>query len=78
MAKLTDDQLRFIIDLDASGAQGEANTLSASIHKLEQANKEYAASNRETQKEIAKMENEQPRMDTRSIDAKNTKRCVKV
>ena len=58
MAKLTDDQLRFIIDLDASGAQGEANTLSASIHKLEQANKEYAASNRETQKEIAKMEKE--------------------
>ena len=53
MTKLTDDQLRFIIDLDASGAQGQINTLTASISELEKANKEYADANRETQKEYA-------------------------
>lgn len=58
MGKLTDDQLRFIIDLDASGAQGQINTLTASISELEKANKEYADANRETQKEIAAMEKE--------------------
>ena len=38
MAKLTDDQIRFIIDLDAKGAQGQINTLEESIRSLEKEN----------------------------------------
>ena len=38
MAKLTDDQLRFIIDLDASGAQGQINSFQAEVRKLEKEN----------------------------------------
>lgn len=30
MAKLTDDQLRFIIDVDANGSQGQINSLQVS------------------------------------------------
>ena len=31
MGKLTDDQLRFIIDIEANGAQGQINTLNAEM-----------------------------------------------
>ena len=38
MAKLSDDQIRFIIDLEASGAQGKINSLQAEISKLDAQN----------------------------------------
>ena len=62
MAKLTDDQLRFIIDLDASGAQGRINTLQVEISKLEKENRNCAGSIRETEKEIASMEKEMAKL----------------
>lgn len=62
MAKLTDDQLRFIIDLDASGAQGQINTLQTEISKLEKENRNCAGSIRETEKEIASMEKEMAKL----------------
>lgn len=62
MAKLTDDQLRFIIDLDASGAQGQINTLQTSISELEKENRNCAGSIRETEKEIASMEKEMAKL----------------
>ena len=62
MAKLTDDQLRFIIDLDASGAQGNINTLQVAIANLEKENRNCAGSIRETEKEIAAMEKEMAKL----------------
>ncbi len=62
MAKLTDDQLRFIIDLDASGAQGNINTLQVAIANLEKENRNCTGSIRETEKEIAAMEKEMAKL----------------
>lgn len=62
MAKLTDDQLRFIIDLDATGAQGNINTLQVAIANLEKENRNCAGSIRETEKEIAAMEKEMAKL----------------
>ena len=44
MAKLTDDQLRFIIDIEANGAQGQIKSLSAEIGKLEKQNASLSSS----------------------------------
>lgn len=62
MAKLTDDQLRFIIDIEATGAQGQINTLQASISKLETETKEYGDSLRKTNKDISDMEKQLRKM----------------
>ena len=62
MAKLTDDQLRFVIDLNASGAQGEINTLQVAISGLEKENRNLSGSIRETEKEIASMEKEMAKL----------------
>ena len=56
MAKLTDDDIRMIISLDAKGTQGEINKLEVAIHNLEEENKNLAGSISETEKEMAAME----------------------
>ncbi len=56
MAKLTDDQLRFIIDIEANGAQGQINTLQAEISKLEKQNASFSSSLSKVNSEIAKQE----------------------
>lgn len=56
MAKLTDDQLRFIIDIEAKGAQGEINSFSAEIGKLEKQNASFSSSLSKVNSEIAKQE----------------------
>lgn len=56
MAKLTDDQLRFIIDIEATGAQGQINTLQVEISKLEKQNASFSSSLSKVNSEIAKQE----------------------
>ena len=54
MAKLTDDEIRMIISLDAKGAQGKINSLEVSTHKLEQQYSELQKTLSSTEKELAK------------------------
>ena len=56
MAKLTDDQLRFIIDIETTGAQGLINTLQVEISKLEKQNASFSSSLSKVNSEIAKQE----------------------
>ena len=56
MAKLTDDQLRFIIDIEANGAQGQINSLSAEIGKLEKQNASLSSSISKVNNELEKQE----------------------
>ena len=56
MAKLTDDQLRFIIDIEATGAQGQINSLQAEISRLEKQNASFSSSLSKVNSEIAKQE----------------------
>ena len=49
MAKLTDDEIRMIISLDAKGAQGKINKLEVAIHNLEKDNKNLTCSIAETE-----------------------------
>ena len=65
MAKLTDDQLRFVLSLDASGAQGEINSLEKNINSLEKENTALAGSIRETEKEMTQMQKELHRLNER-------------
>ncbi len=63
MAKLTDDQLRFIIDIEATGAQGQINTLSAEIGKLEKQNASLSSSLTKVNNELAKQEKKLAKME---------------
>ena len=63
MARLTDDQLNFVISLDAQGAQGEINTLQSGIRELEKENKNLSGSIRETEKELDSMEKQMRKME---------------
>ena len=63
MAKLTDDQLRFIIDIEATGAQGQINTLSAEIGKLEKQNASLSSSISKVNNELEKQEKKLAKME---------------
>lgn len=56
MAKLTDDDIRMIISLDAKGAQGEINNLEVATHKLESQYSNLSKTLNSTDKELAKQE----------------------
>ena len=56
MAKLSDDQIRFIIDLEASGAQGQINSLQAEISKLDTQNSKLQKSLSGVNSELSKQE----------------------
>ena len=62
MAKLTDDQIRFIIDLGASGAQGQINTLEDSIRSLEKENGNLQRTITANEKEMASLEKQMERL----------------
>ena len=62
MAKLTDDQLRFIIDLDAKGSQGQINTLEDSIRSLEKENGNLQRTITANEKEMASLEKQMERL----------------
>lgn len=63
MGKLTDDQLRFIIDIEANGAQGQINTLNAEIGKLEKQNASLTASLSKVNNELEKQEKKLAKME---------------
>lgn len=63
MAKLTDDQLRFIIDIEANGAQGQINTLSAEIGKLEKQNASLSSSLNKVNNDLTKQEKKLAKME---------------
>lgn len=63
MAKLTDDQLRFIIDIEANGAQGQINSLSAEIGKLEKQNASLSSSLSKVNNELTKQEKKLAKME---------------
>lgn len=63
MAKLTDDQLRFIIDIEANGAQGQINSLSAEIGKLEKQNTSLSSSLTKVNNELTKQEKKLAKME---------------
>lgn len=63
MAKLTDDQLRFIIDIEANGAQGQINSLSAEIGKLEKQNASLSSSLTKVNNELTKQEKKLAKME---------------
>jgi len=63
MAKLTDDQLRFIIDIEANGAQGQINSLSAEIGKLEKQNASLSSSLNKVNNELTKQEKKLAKME---------------
>lgn len=63
MAKLTDDQLRFIIDIEANGAQGQINSLSAEIGKLEKQNASLSSSISKVNNELEKQEKKLAKME---------------
>lgn len=63
MAKLTDDQLRFIIDIEANGAQGQINSLSAEIGKLEKQNASLSSSISKVNNELDKQEKKLAKME---------------
>ena len=63
MGKLTDDQLRFIIDIEATGAQGQINTLNAEIGKLEKQNASLSSSLSKVNNELTKQEKKLAKME---------------
>lgn len=63
MGKLTDDQLRFIIDIEANGAQGQINTLNAEIGKLEKQTASLTASLSKVNNELTKQEKKLAKME---------------
>lgn len=63
MAKLTDDQIRFIIDIEATGAQGQINTLQAEIGKLEKQNASLSSSLNKVNNELTKQEKKLAKME---------------
>lgn len=63
MGKLTDDQLRFIIDIEANGAQGQINTLNAEIGKMEKQNASLSSSLSKVNNELTKQEKKLQKME---------------
>ena len=53
MARLQDDQLHFILSLDAKGVQGEINNLEVATSKLEKEYTELNSTLSKTEKELA-------------------------
>lgn len=62
MAKLTEDQIKWILTIDAKGVQKEIAVTSSEINKLAQANKMMAADMKAAQKQIADQEKEMNRL----------------
>ena len=54
--KLSEDQIRWILDLDAKGVQGTLAQVSSSTLNLQKANRQLSEAIRATEKEIAEME----------------------
>lgn len=54
--KLSEDQIRWILDLDAKGVQGTLAQVTSSTHNLQKANRELSDAIRATEKEMAAME----------------------
>lgn len=63
MAKLSEDQIKWALSLDAGGVQGEINGLNSSIYQLEQTNKTLNGSLKETQKELQAMQKEMEKLE---------------
>lgn len=63
MAKLSDDLLKFVIDLDASGAQGQINTLTSEIAKLEKENKSLQKTISANEKELKSLEKQMSKLE---------------
>ena len=56
--KLKDDQIRWVLDLEATGVQAELQKITASTYQLEKANKTLSDSLKRRQKELAANERE--------------------
>ena len=63
MAKLTDDQIKWTLILDAKGVQGEINMLSSDIRRLEQDNRNLEGAMAATRKELAENEKEMQKLE---------------
>ncbi len=63
MAKLTDDQIKWTLILDAKGVQGEINKLSSDIRRLEQDNRNLEGAMASTRKELAENEKEMQKLE---------------
>ena len=60
---MNNDRLKMIMELDAKGVQGELAKISAATYQLAQENKELAAANRATAKEMAGLEKEMNKLE---------------
>jgi len=58
MGKLTDDQIKWTLVLDAGGVQGEINTIMSSTNQLEKTNRSLEKSIKATEKEMSGMAKE--------------------
>lgn len=76
MAKLTDDQIRFIIDLDAKGAQGQINTLEESIRSLEKENTNLQRTISANEKEMASLEKQMEKLRKKGQENTNAYRIL--
>lgn len=56
MARLSEDQINWMLNLNASGVQGEINSLTGDINNLERSNKELSTSLRDAEKELASVD----------------------
>ena len=61
--RLRDDEIRWVLNLDAKGVQGEFQKLSSATAKLTQENKNLAGSNRETEKEMKGLERQMKKLE---------------
>lgn len=71
MAKLTDDQIRFIIDLDAKGTQGQINSLEVSINSLEKENRNLQNTIAANEKEMADLEKQMEKLCKKGLENTN-------
>lgn len=62
MAKITDDQIKWTLSLDAGGVQGEINTLSSTIRSLEKENISLSKSMKDIDREMKQMEREMAKL----------------
>lgn len=63
MAKLSEDQINWMLNLNSSGVQGEINSLTGQIRDLEKENRNLNGSLKETQKELDAMEKEMSKLE---------------
>lgn len=56
MARLSEDQINWMLNLNASGVQGEINSLSGDINSLEKSNRGLSESLRTTEKDLASVD----------------------